>query len=399
MSKSPTTLPKMFHHKARNQARVTLRVDGKRKDVYLGTWGSPEADAEYRRILAEWVSTGGTVPAVAESSTLTVGQLVERWRAEFILSSPVEVWNKGRKPSMDRLVKLYGHTPAAELGPRQVKMVLDHCARERGDDGQSVLTRQYINAKVLQSIKLLVRWAVQDGLIPSASAEGVGAVFPLKRGYLDMRESDGVAIVDDAVVEATLAHLPPVVADMVRVQRLTGMRPGEVCRFRWCEVDRSGDVWTFSPKRHKTAHHGHTRDVCIGPKAQAVLMRYLDVDPGEYVFSPERSESMRKAAAADARRTPVGPAERRRRDAAQARDLRDAYTTDAYGLAVRRACQRGDLPHWHPNQLRHNAATAARAQFGLEAAGAVLGHSDLDVTKVYAERQTGLARDVAARCG
>ena len=27
------------------------------------------------------------------------------------------------------------------------------------------------------------------------------------------------------------------------------------------------------------------------------------------------------------------------------------------------------LPHWHPNQLRHSAATMIRKEFGLEAAG------------------------------
>jgi hypothetical protein len=35
--------------------------------------------------------------------------------------------------------------------------------------------------------------------------------------------------VDDEVVEATLPYLPEIVADMVRLQRLTGARPGEVC--------------------------------------------------------------------------------------------------------------------------------------------------------------------------
>ena len=33
------------------------------------------------------------------------------------------------------------------------------------------------------------------------------------------------------------------------------------------------------------------------------------------------------------------------------------------------------IPHWHPNQLRHNAATRLRREFGLDMARAVLGHS------------------------
>ncbi len=44
--------------------------------------------------------------------------------------------------------------------------------------------------------------------------------------------------VDDSIIEATLPHLQPVVADMVRLQRLTGARPGEICSIRPADVNR-----------------------------------------------------------------------------------------------------------------------------------------------------------------
>jgi integrase len=37
-------------------------------------------------------------------------------------------------------------------------------------------------------------------------------------------------------IHATILHLSPVVADMIRMQLLTGMRPGEVCGLRWCDL-------------------------------------------------------------------------------------------------------------------------------------------------------------------
>jgi hypothetical protein len=43
-------------------------------------------------------------------------------------------------------------------------------------------------------------------------------------------------------VERTLPHLPPMVADMVRIQRFVGCRPAEVCLLRPADLDRSGDV-------------------------------------------------------------------------------------------------------------------------------------------------------------
>ncbi len=72
--------------------------------------------------------------------------------------------------------------------------------------------------------------------------------------------------VDDATVEATLPFLSTVVADMIRFQRLTGCRPGEVCGIRPMDVDRSGEVWVYRPASHKTEHHGKERFIFIGPK-------------------------------------------------------------------------------------------------------------------------------------
>jgi site-specific recombinase XerC len=55
---------------------------------------------------------------------------------------------------------------------------------------------------------------------------------------------------------------------------------------------------------------------------------------------------------------------------------------------------------WSPNQLRHTRATQIRAAFGsIEAAKAVLGHTDTRVTEIYAERDLGLAAKVMKEIG
>ena len=57
------------------------------------------------------------------------------------------------------------------------------------------------------------------------------------------------------------------------------------------------------------------------------------------------------------------------------------------------------VPGWSPNQLRHAAATAVRARFGVEAARTTLGHADLSTTLIYAERDLELAVRVALELG
>ena len=57
------------------------------------------------------------------------------------------------------------------------------------------------------------------------------------------------------------------------------------------------------------------------------------------------------------------------------------------------------LPRWTPNRLRHSAATEIRRQFGLEAAQVVLGHSQANVTQIYAERDMNLAAEIMRKIG
>jgi integrase len=57
------------------------------------------------------------------------------------------------------------------------------------------------------------------------------------------------------------------------------------------------------------------------------------------------------------------------------------------------------VPEWSPLQLRHTAATAIRARFGLEASQVVLGHEKADVTQIYAERDAAKASAIMAEIG
>ena len=49
---------------------------------------------------------------------------------------------------------------------------------------------------------------------------------------------------------------------------------------------------------------------------------------------------------------------------------------------------------WSPNQLRHTTATEIRSKFGLEGAQVALGHSNANVTEIYAERDMQKAADI-----
>jgi hypothetical protein len=75
---------------------------------------------------------------------------------------------------------------------------------------------------------------------------------------------------------------------MIRLQLLAAMRPGEVCVIRPCDVDRSGDVWEYRPRKHKNATLG-TCVIYIGHQAQDISRPYLERDPESFCFSARES--------------------------------------------------------------------------------------------------------------
>jgi len=81
-------------------------------------------------------------------------------------------------------------------------------------------------------------WALCEELISSDVAYCISTVKGLEKGRSEARETVPVESVDDSVVEATVKHLPPLVSDMVQVQRLIGARPCEIVSMRGSEVDR-----------------------------------------------------------------------------------------------------------------------------------------------------------------
>ena len=247
----------------------------------------------------------------------------------------------------------------------------------------------------------MFRWGVSRELIPAQVAQSLWSVDGLHKGRSEARETGPVLPVDDVTINATVERLPEVVGDMVRVQRLIGCRPVELCLMRPCDIDRSVDPWRYVPESHKTEHHGRERVIFVGPQAQSILLRYLARDAKASCFQPRDSEAKRRAAQHAARVVPIQYGNRpgTHRTAKPKRKAGDGYSVDSYRRAIHRACDLAKLGRWSPNRLRHAAATEIRRRFGLEAAQVTLGHSKADVTQVYAERDYSLAANVARQIG
>lgn len=415
-------MPRLFHrppkyclHKGTKQAFVSLQ--GKR--IYLGPYGSRKSHQRYQEILKQWEaerdSKKAEPPSSVESDTpkispamlrekrlagspLTINELVFVYRQHTR-----EYYRKNGKLTREATIiddairylrKHHATTFLHDFGP----VALDELRKGMIDDLN--WSRNHINKQVSRLVRMFT-WAAEKELVEATVPLALKSLAGLKKGRTKARETARVECVDDSIVDATLKHLPPIVADMVRLQRLTGARPGEVCSLRPIDLDRGGDVWLYTPDEHKTEHHEKNRIVVLGPKARKLLTPYLDRKPEAFCFSPAESEHLRREQVAAARKTPAHYGNRRgtNRVAKPRREPGERYTTDSYRRVIHRVCEKHNIEKWAPNRLRHTSATEIRKRFGLEAAQVVCGHQSADVTQIYAERNLELARKVARELG
>lgn len=400
--------PKYCRQRDKNRAdRAYVRIDG--KTIWLGAYASPESKERYADLIGSPKPT-----AIQPTEVITVAMIMAGY-LEFAQTYYRRPDGKpGREYELIREVlrfvrKNCSDLPAKDFGPKRLKEIREalieagHC-------------RKYINKNV-HRIRRMFKWATSEELIPVAIHTALLTVPGLKQGRTKAPDLPPVMPVEDAIVEATLPYLPVVIADMVKLQRLTAMRGGEVVQMRPCDIDRTGKVWIYRPSTHKTQHAGKERKVMIGPKGQAILLRYLVRDKQAYCFRPCDSEEKRQAERAANRRTPMSCGNVPGSNVVDSpkKQPGEHYSTDSYRRAIARACDKAfpapegmkgkalakwKADHrWCPHRLRHSAATEIRSKFGLEEAQILLGHSQAAVTQIYAERDLAKGVQVAQMIG
>lgn len=405
-----TRTPKYRRQKGKHGDRAFVELGGAR--CYLGAYGTPESRVAYGRAIAEWVANDGTLPV--SLGEITIVEVAARFMAHAVLyyrklDGTATNEQTHYRCALRPLCDLYGHTKAADFGPRALKALRTWWV-DRG------VARVYAN-KQTGRVRHVFKWAASEEIVPTNVWHALPTVVGLKRGRTDASETEAVKPVPDATVDATLPYMTSALRTMVEVQRRTGCRPGEVCMIRACDLDTTGTVWTYTPSSHKTEYHERIRTVFIGPRTQAALRPFLRRDLAAFLFSPIESEAERQAAMHAARKTPMScgntPGSHRKRQ--PKRRPRERYDTHSYGRAIRRACDRAfPAPEgtkaealkewrrehrWAPNRLRHTYGTEVRREHGLEAAQVLLGHAMANVIQGYAERDVAKAVRVAAKIG
>jgi integrase len=363
-------LPRLCRHRPSGRAYVTDPESG--RQVPMGAWGTPEADAAYAAWLEAFVARRREAPGLPPAGSLTCDQLAESflgWADAYYLKDGVPTSEpKSFAAALRHAHALYGPAPAASFGPAALR-----AARERMV--AAGWKRRWVNAQTRRLVRVW-KWAVERELLPETCWRALEAVTPLAAGRSAAPEGEKVEAVAAEDFEATLPHLTPRLAALARVHLYGCMRGVEARILRPCDLRPEGALWLYTPRTHKTAHRGRKKEVWLGPKAQETLRPWLEKCP-----SPTHAVFHYRG---------------------------KAQTLQGYHRSVKLACARasaargaGGLPavSWSPRQLRHTGLTLVRAALGREAARAVGGHANAATTDVYADPSWELARRAALELG
>jgi integrase len=394
MARPRNQVPSYRFHKQSGQAIVTITMNGDRKDILLGKYGTPESKVEYERVLAclrtpsgsQVLASGNGISA--KLSDLTISEVIDayrRWADEYYKPTDGKAKPGGTNPkyALRKVREMFGSSLASEFGPKTLKVVREAWVG-------AGLARKVINGRV-GAVKRMFKWAVSEELLPAEAYQRLSTVEGLRVGRTEAPDKPPVrpAVWED--VEKAILSMPEHVGALACIQVQTGARAGELVKLRVGDIDRMNpEAWVYQPSGHKGTWKGKARIIFFGKRSQEILAPLVlkAGHPDAYVFSPARSEAARNAERSVNRVTPKWEShmlrnELKRAGAGRKRAPGARYTTGTYRQAIERACVRAGVPTFTPHRLRHLAATRTREELGVDVARALLGHTLASITEVY----------------
>ncbi len=319
------SIPAYRLHAPSGQARVILNG----KHIYLGRFDTPESRAAYEQLVRKLLTDRASAEIQARaliSDELTVAEIAAKYLA-FARTYYSKDGQSGTEyvhiySALKPVIERHGHDLISTFGPLKLKAI-------RADWIKAGLVRGQINKRV-DRVKRMIGWAVEEELCAPGIHHAVKAIKGLKRGRTDAPEGKRVPPVPEAWVDAIQSHVSEQVRAMIQLQRLTGMRPGEVVIMRTIDVNTSGKVWEYRPSASKMDYAGPDCVIFIGPRAQEILSPWLRHDLHAFLFDPCEVTAERLRIARQARKSKVRPSRHDRGKPRPRRKPGERYTSKSY---------------------------------------------------------------------
>ena len=400
-------VPGLLHHKGKNLGySITPNT---RKTTYHGQWGLAATKQAYLRWCAELL-TEDVAPSIVPEHEPVIADLVNAMIRHSISYYRDPTTGKPTsqlgviKSALKELdlyleMKIKDFKPSTLVAVRAAIVNRDIMPQSEGAPRKKLCISSVNNAivKIRQMFKLGVGWE----LVPVDIYQALACVQHLNwRTAPTLRNPDKIAPVPVEYFALIMPHLKPLYQAVLKVHISTGMRVKELCSMRWSEITEvEPGLWCYAPEEHKNSHRGDARTVYM--KTDLIdLMRSVrkplwDKDAVWCQRGVGRHAGYSGMISADSYARAIEGAQKRYNEGRIS--IEAGNRTDRKQKYKYTSAKRVPMAHWTPLQIRHTYATQIRKTHGLEGAQAVLGHSTLDATQIYAEKRDDLARSVA-RC-
>ena len=248
------------------------------------------------------------------------------------------------RTAIQRAVEFKPDADTENFGTREAYQLQNHLTSRYSGD--------YIN-RLFSCLRRVFNWGVFLGFVPAAKAHELTIIPSIRRGDRRCRENKPRTNVPEEYVATAILHCHrPIIADMLILQSIHGMRPGEICNLKPSVINFKfdGDNWLALPKEHKTARKGYARPFMLCKISQEILKKYMPDDPEQCFFLNAQGKP---------------------------------FTHISFGRAVRKVIDKHCLPKFVTYQLRHNVATKTAKEYGAEYAQELLGHASKAMTDHY----------------
>lgn len=342
----PTNPEPTYVYKEKDRARIYWR--GEFRDL-PGPYRSAKSLSAYQSLCAFVASTGNLPPKVHESETITMRQLGKK----YLQAMRVKHGPDSKEPlyisyAIKGISQMFGNLPVSQFRP-------SHLIAYRQSLVDLGLVRRTANKRTQQIVRLF-QWAVQEDYAQPTDWHRLQAIEPIHLGQYGAVDNPPVVPVPTSHFEETLRHVPPKVADALKVLAFSGMRSGELLRMRPMDLDMSDRHWMYVTSTHKTSRKVGTTVILIPEPATTILAGHM---PKDYTkrFFPHCDSWLHNA--------------------------------------VERVCERHGIPHWHPHQLRHRMATIIAEKLDDKAAQKLLRHTDPKMTARYIQESKEALNKIA----
>lgn len=382
-----TPFGKISRKKRKNYYEVGVWIkndEGKNVFHRLGKEGDPDIKEKFVEFQHKMLNERKRVPKNGVTISMLFLRYIESKLPKLHPTDQAHV-----RKVMKLLLEPFGNMNVVDFDSVEFRRAQEIVAIEgmRTDSGKKVWSFSHVN-KLLKYFVAVLKWGAARKLFPPVNLLEIKAVEPVGRGdeFYPLAVNEPRTEVPDQVILESLKYLSPILCDMVRIQRIAGMRPSELCALR-VEHVRTAQNGVIAMKEHKTARFGNTRYFAF-TKDEMKILRRRCAGKGfdEFVFTP-RDAYLEAIENTNVNKENVEKVLAR---------FSQKYKTHTYGRALKKkldaARENGaKIPHWTPYQLRHTFVTENSLLYGVEVASSLAGHKSVKTTQIYDHKAVKIA--------